>query len=142
MPMIKSNTSVDFSPRLTAHDPSPDTSTRAMTMKESPKPKPFKSSPKIKSPRCMYLKPGALAKLRDSKISAEHASRTTQNISVSQLLLSPSTPTQHEEQALNQDNGIPCFDSSTVNPNRPRCLRSKKLLAVSPTFTLPDTHQF
>ncbi|KAJ1384395.1 hypothetical protein SESBI_42584 [Sesbania bispinosa] len=94
-----------------------------------------------------YLKPGALAKLRDSKITSKHTiTSRTQHIALSQLLLplaSPSSPTQ-QEQPLNEDNGIPCFDS-TVNLliNRPRCLTRKKLFAVTPFFThSTDTYNF
>ncbi|KAK7301301.1 hypothetical protein RJT34_12162 [Clitoria ternatea] len=100
-------------------------------------PKACKSSPN-RSPRNYhkYLKPGALAKLRDSKIIAKHASKSSQ-IFLSQLLLSPT----FTQQPLNEDNGIPCF-APTVNLNRPSCLRRRKLFAVTPTFTIPDTHQF
>ncbi|KAK7321072.1 hypothetical protein VNO77_31240 [Canavalia gladiata] len=97
-----------------------------------------KSTPK-RSPRCYhkYLKPGALAKLRESKIKARLASRTNQSL-LFQCLLSPSSPIQEEEQPLNQDNGIPCFAPPSINLNRPRCLVRKKLFAVTPHFIHPD----
>ncbi|KEH19821.1 hypothetical protein MtrunA17_Chr8g0362551 [Medicago truncatula] len=96
-----------------------------MTMKGSPKPN--SSSP---SPR-RYLKPGALAKLRDSK--KIKASRKLQNqinlLDLSQLspTSSPSSPPQQ-----NLDNVVPCFNPTI---NRPRCLARKKLFAVTPVFT-------
>ncbi|KAK7321070.1 hypothetical protein VNO77_31238 [Canavalia gladiata] len=105
----------------------------------------MKSTPK-RSPRCYhkYLKPGALAKLRESKIKARLASRTNQKLLFKGLLspASPSSPIQEEEQPLNQDNGIPCFDLPFINLNGPRSLVRKKLFAVTPSFTQPDTYQF
>ncbi|TKY45365.1 hypothetical protein E2542_SST20631 [Spatholobus suberectus] len=117
-----------------------------MTMR-SPDPKSCTStstcSPR-RSPRLYhkYVKPGALAKLRDSKITA----RRTSQISLSEMLLltptSPSSPTiQQEYQPLNQDTGVPCF-TSPVSLNRPGCLRRKKLFAVTPSFTPTDTYEF
>lgn len=108
----------------------------AMTMKkQSPN---SKSSP-TKTPY-RYLKPGALAKLRDSKISAKHASRT-----LSQLM-SPSTPIspiQNEQHQLNIDNMIPCFAPTVDFTHRPRSLARKKLFAVTPIFTPhTDTYRF
>ncbi|KAK7385226.1 hypothetical protein VNO78_30940 [Psophocarpus tetragonolobus] len=87
-----------------------------------------------RSPRLFhkYLKPGALAKLRDSKIKARHNQRTQMSRSET-LLLTPSSPTQH----YNEDNGVPSF---TFPVNRPCCLRRKKLFAVTPTFTHTDTN--
>ncbi|KAK9267294.1 hypothetical protein L1049_009717 [Liquidambar formosana] len=56
-----------------------------------------------------YLKPGALAQLRDFKITGEVS----------------------ENAMLNQPNGLPCF---ALTVNRPRCLHRKKLVAVPPIF--------
>ncbi|KAG4383414.1 hypothetical protein AAZX31_13G066500 [Glycine max] len=114
------------------------TMTKACTSKST-------SSPR-RSPRLFnkYMKPGALAKLRDSKINAarnnqQRTTTTTQIIALSEMLLltptSPSSPTQQ----YNEDNGVPCFDSA-VNLHRPGCLSRKKLFAVTPTFTHTDTN--
>ncbi|KAK7301302.1 hypothetical protein RJT34_12163 [Clitoria ternatea] len=115
-----------------------------MAMRESPNPKACRSSPK-RSPinYLRFLKPGALAKLRDSKITARHASRSSQ-ISLSQLLLSPTSPfspTQQGQLPLNEEDGIPCF-APIINLNRTRCLHRKKLFAVTPVFTHIDTYRF
>ncbi|RDX87230.1 hypothetical protein CR513_31330, partial [Mucuna pruriens] len=99
------------------------------------------SSPR-RSPRLYnkYLKPGALAKIRDSKIRAKQ----NKKISVSELLLltptSPSSPIQ-QDQPLNQDYGIPSF-ASPITVNRPTCLRRRKLFAVTPSFTPADAYDF
>ncbi|KAG2389855.1 hypothetical protein LR48_Vigan07g218600 [Vigna angularis] len=102
------------------------------------------SSPR-RSPRLFhkYLKPGALAKIRDSKIKARNSHRAAK-ISLYEALLitptSPSSPTQDDDHSLNQENGVPCF-TSPVNLTSPSCLRRKKLFAVTPTFTHPDESQ-
>ncbi|CAL0301352.1 unnamed protein product [Lupinus luteus] len=107
-----------------------------MTMK-SVSPKSTSSSP---SPRTMrYLKPGALAKLRDSKVTAtNHRYNLRKFTSLSQLLLTPISPSPsmegEQQDSPNQDNGVPCF-TSRVDFNRPRSLTKKKLFAVTPTFT-------
>ncbi|KAG4383418.1 hypothetical protein AAZX31_13G066700 [Glycine max] len=110
--------------------------------------------PNRRSPRLFhkFLKPGALAKLRDSKItSSRHKiNRRITQISLSHLLLSSSPSSSssssssssiQQDQPLNQDNGIPCF-TPPIYPNRPRCLVRKKLFAVTPNFTHPETYQF
>ncbi|TKY56192.1 hypothetical protein E2542_SST20634 [Spatholobus suberectus] len=116
-----------------------------MTMTGSPNQKACTSSPK-RCPRCYhkYLKPGALAKLRDSKITARHNNRRTTQIFLSELLLSPtsaSSPTQ-QDQSLNEDNGVPCFAPPICLSHRPRCLLRKKLFAFTPSFTHAETYQF
>ncbi|CAJ2655428.1 unnamed protein product [Trifolium pratense] len=112
-----------------------------MTMKQSPKPNSSKSSSPIKTPH-RYLKPGALAKLRDSKITARNTSsrRFHEDISFSQL--SPITPNISPNQN-DQENMVPSFDSHASFTNRPRCLARKKLFAVTPSFTpQTDTYPF
>ncbi|KAG4954624.1 hypothetical protein AAZX31_14G153300 [Glycine max] len=108
-----------------------------MTMSTSPHPN--------RSPRLFhkYLKPGALAKLRDSKItSSRHINnRITTQTSLSQLLLSPSSSPIQQNQPLNQDIGVPCF-TPPIYLNRPHCLVRKKLFAVTPSFTHTDSYQF
>lgn len=102
-------------------------------------PSPHKSSSSSPS-SCKYLKPGALAKLRDSKIANRrhrHAYISTllsQHLSHSQL--SPSSPSQNEQQrSPNHANGIPCFAPTLGFMSRPHCLSRKKLFAVTPVFT-------
>ncbi|QCE00366.1 hypothetical protein DEO72_LG7g1656 [Vigna unguiculata] len=102
------------------------------------------SSPR-RSPRLFhkYLKPGALAKIRDSKIKARNSHRAEKISLYEALLLTPtssSSPTQDDDHSPNQENGIPCF-TSPVNLTSPSCLRRKKLFAVTPTFALPDESQ-
>jgi len=103
------------------------------------------SSPR-RSPRLFhkYLKPGALAKIRDSKIKARNNQRAAKISLYEALLLtptSPSSPIQDDDHLLNQNIGVPCF-ISTVNFTSPSCLRRKKLFAVTPTFTHADESQF
>ncbi|KAL9315714.1 hypothetical protein ACSQ67_016715 [Phaseolus vulgaris] len=113
-----------------------------MTMTKVPTDTP---SPR-RSPRLFhkYLKPGALAKIRDSKIKARNNERTPKISLYEALLLtppSPSLPTPDDDQPLNQDNGVPCF-ISRLNLTSPSSLRRKKLFAVTPTFNQPDEFQF
>ncbi|KAL5061541.1 hypothetical protein RYX36_023278 [Vicia faba] len=104
-----------------------------MTMKGNPKPL---SSP---SPR-KYLKPGALAKLRDSnKIKSNRKLQNRLNL-LDLAQLSPITPTSSSP-PQNFDNVVPCFDPTFVN--HPRSLGRKKLFAVTPIFTEhTDTYLF
>ncbi|KAL2317769.1 hypothetical protein Fmac_031645 [Flemingia macrophylla] len=114
-----------------------------MTMADSSTPSP---SPR-RSPRLyqQYLKPGALAKLRDSKITNRRRKIMQNSLSDQLLLFTPtsSSPTQQQDQPfINQENGIPCFDPP-LYLNRPNCLTRKKLFAVNPTFTnTDDTYRF
>ncbi|CAL5196926.1 unnamed protein product [Lathyrus oleraceus] len=105
-----------------------------MTMKGSPKPLSSSLSPR------KYLKPGALAKLRDSnKVKSNRKMQNQMNLlDLSQL--SPITPNSSLP-PQNLDNVVPCFDPTFIN--RPRCLSRKKLLAVTPIFTEhTDTYLF
>ncbi|KAF1895179.1 hypothetical protein Lal_00022678 [Lupinus albus] len=112
-----------------------------MTMKKSVAAKSSSPSP------LRYMKPGALAKLRNSKITAtNHRYASRKSTSLSQLLSTPthlSSPYSTDGEQLvspNQDNGIPCF-TSRVDFHRPKCFTRKKLFAVTPTFTVIDSHQ-
>ncbi|CAJ1971842.1 unnamed protein product [Sphenostylis stenocarpa] len=89
-----------------------------------------------------YLKPGALAKLRDSKITlSRHNNRRETHNSLSRLLSSPSFSPIQQDQFLNHDNTVPCF-LLPIYLRRPCCLLRRKLFPVTPTFTLTDTYQF
>ncbi|KAI9124295.1 hypothetical protein K1719_005595 [Acacia pycnantha] len=87
-----------------------------------------------------FLKPGALARLRDFKFNARSRIFDSHTqIPLSDLLTSNSSPTStssssdHTDPALNLINfGVPCFD---LRINRPRCLLRKKLFAVAPVFS-------
>ncbi|KAI4295897.1 hypothetical protein L6164_035893 [Bauhinia variegata] len=86
-----------------------------------------------------YLKPGALAQLRDSKFSARsrrHSSLTEKSLSkLSQVPIATpiaSSFPSEESNPPNQFNGVPTF---ALRINRPRCLQRKKLFAVTPVFT-------
>ncbi|OIT03813.1 hypothetical protein A4A49_14567 [Nicotiana attenuata] len=75
-----------------------------------------------------YLKPGALAQIRYSKITAKsrlHDSET-------QLALYQQIPRAVID--LSTMDGIPCFNLRIRN-SRPRCLQRQKLTAVAPIFT-------
>ncbi|KAF3625147.1 putative soluble starch synthase isoform X2 [Capsicum annuum] len=80
-----------------------------------------------------YLKPGALAQIRNSKITAKsrviamYQQKPNSDIQVSQA--AAATPPTME--------GIPCFNLKVKN-NRPCCLQRKKLSAVAPVFYEPN----
>ncbi|KAK4360939.1 hypothetical protein RND71_019891 [Anisodus tanguticus] len=79
-----------------------------------------------------FLKPGALAQIRYSKISAKSRLKNAQSqfaiyqhIPFSGLPSSDPLPTME---------GLPCFNSS-IRIRYPRCMQRKKLSAVAPIFT-------
>ncbi|KAH0718126.1 hypothetical protein KY290_014716 [Solanum tuberosum] len=75
-----------------------------------------------------YLKPGALAQLRYSKISAKSRLKNAQSYQHIPLSVIPSSvplPTME---------GLPCFNSS-IRIRQPRFIQRKKLSAVAPIFT-------
>ncbi|KAL6562250.1 hypothetical protein OROGR_003257 [Orobanche gracilis] len=82
----------------------------------------------------MYLKPGALAQLRYSKMAArskEIGAKTL--LALCQLESSSSSAfSQPHSNGLAMD-GIPCF--SLRVKSYPRCLQRKKLVAVTPFFS-------
>ncbi|KAL0321131.1 UNVERIFIED_CONTAM: hypothetical protein Sradi_5374600 [Sesamum radiatum] len=84
-----------------------------------------------------YLKPGALARLRYSKITARSREIGAQTL----LALSQLNPSSDSafSQPLAADlvmNGVPCFNLRVTK--YPRCLQRKKLIAVTPFFS--ETH--
>ncbi|XP_057507760.1 uncharacterized protein LOC130790749 [Actinidia eriantha] len=76
-----------------------------------------------------YLKPGALAKLRDSRISAR-SHRTDLQIQIS--LRSPSSSPVRTQIPAAVD-GLPCFAGRIYGP---RCPQRKKLVASKSVFFL------
>ncbi|KAF3443686.1 hypothetical protein FNV43_RR13376 [Rhamnella rubrinervis] len=101
-----------------------------------------RSSPNRSEPFLKFLKPGALAQIRDSRISA----RSHRVISLLQIRSSPpssppSTPGQHPITAMD---GFPCFSGRIYGP---RCPQRKKLVAAksilfpsqNPTGPVPDS---
>ncbi|KAK9936029.1 hypothetical protein M0R45_012894 [Rubus argutus] len=88
-----------------------------------------------------YLKPGKLAQLRDSKITArrvQHGDLKTQ-ISLYQLVLSSMSSSLSQQTRDNipdqSHDEVPYFPPGTLL-NRPRCLQRKKLVAVAPVFSI------
>ena len=92
-----------------------------------------------------YLKPGALARIRDSRISARsHRINSLFQISLDWASL-PSSPSPSDGQALvNSGEGIPCFGGRIYGP---QCPQRKKLMAAKsvsfisadPASDLPDS---
>ena len=79
-----------------------------------------------------YLKPGALAQIRDSKITAK--SKKTLDLQFHMALCQITASTTAAESLAripNGGDGIPCFSLRTKNP---RCLQRKKLVAITPVF--------
>ncbi|KAE8657392.1 putative beta-1,3-galactosyltransferase 2-like [Hibiscus syriacus] len=76
-------------------------------------------------PFLRYLKPGALARLRDSRISAR-SHRTS-----SLFQISPSLPSSNDGQLFLSAamDGFPCF-VPTARVFGPRCLQRRKLIAA------------
>ncbi|XP_021293343.1 uncharacterized protein LOC110423455 [Herrania umbratica] len=84
-------------------------------------------------PFLKYLKPGALARLRDSRISAR-----SHRIS-SLFQISPSSPPSSGGQTFSASiDGFPCF-AATARVYGPRCLQRKKLLAAKGMLFLNST---
>ncbi|CAI9087175.1 OLC1v1021183C1 [Oldenlandia corymbosa var. corymbosa] len=82
--------------------------------------------------RC-YLKPGALAQMRNSKITAKSMAKDPPS------LLSQIEPTISSDLVVNYDSMelVPCFAFrfNDRRRNHPRCLIRKKLVPVMPVFT-------
>ncbi|CAK9158017.1 unnamed protein product [Ilex paraguariensis] len=110
-----------------------------------------RSSSKAESSYLRYLKPGALAQLRDSRINAKtHRLDSKGQISVYRAPPSHSplsSPVRSPTAVQTQIDGLPCFSGRIYGG--PRCLQRKKLVAAksvfflssnpsSPTSDLPD----
>ncbi|ONK74970.1 uncharacterized protein A4U43_C03F11970 [Asparagus officinalis] len=85
------------------------------------------SGSKPKSDR--FLKPGALARIRDSKISARSPSRSAVKI---QILSPPPSPAR----SVATVDGSPCFVGRIYGP---RFLNRKKLVASKRIFFVPSS---
>ncbi|TMW93445.1 hypothetical protein EJD97_011676 [Solanum chilense] len=79
-----------------------------------------------------YLKPGALAQIRNSKITAK--SKVLNN---PKTLIVMNLQTSDSEIGVSQPapimESVPCFNLK-IKSNRPCCLQRKKLSAVAPIF--------
>lgn len=82
-----------------------------------------------------FLKPGALAQLRYSKISAKSRLKSAQSCQHIPLSVIPSS------EPLPTMEGLPCFKSS-IRIRHPRCIQRKKLSAVAPIFTESNSWSF
>ncbi|KAL1567748.1 hypothetical protein AAHA92_03194 [Salvia divinorum] len=81
-----------------------------------------------------YLKPGALASLRYSKISArsrENGARALRALSQLELSSQSTIPPLHSSDLARE--GIPCFSLRVAR--FPRCLHRRKQIAVKPYFS-------
>ncbi|PIN09628.1 hypothetical protein CDL12_17784 [Handroanthus impetiginosus] len=81
-----------------------------------------------------YLKPGALARLRYSKISARCREIDAQTLlALCQLKSSSDSAVSQPHSVELPMNGIPCFDLRVKK--HPRCFQRKRLIAVTPIFS-------
>ncbi|OMO75500.1 hypothetical protein CCACVL1_16161 [Corchorus capsularis] len=85
-------------------------------------------------PFLKYLKPGALARLRDSRISTARSHRISSIVQIS-----PSAPPSNDGQSYSVTaDGIPCF-LATARVYGPRCIQRKKLIAGKGMLFLNST---
>ncbi|KAI4334093.1 hypothetical protein L6164_018825 [Bauhinia variegata] len=98
---------------------------------------PNKSSPSRVENFHKYLKPGALARLRDSRISAiSHRVSSLPLISLHRAS-PPSSPQSTDGQSLiNVGEGFPCFVGRIRGP---RCLQRKKLVAAKSVLVISNS---
>jgi len=95
-----------------------------MTKKKCLKPRP-----------CKILKPGELAKRRDSMIAAIYASsRNQNNISFSQISSTTTSTSQNQVPQHIEETMVPSFPLPVDFTNRPSCFNRKKILSVTPVF--------
>ncbi|KAL7103032.1 hypothetical protein ACP275_08G155200 [Erythranthe tilingii] len=81
-----------------------------------------------------YLKPGALAQLRNSKITARSRQIGAQTLlALCQLNLSSDSPFSQQQSPDFAMDGMPCFNLRISK--YPRCIQRKKLIAVTPFFS-------
>ncbi|KAH0718125.1 hypothetical protein MTR67_009659 [Solanum verrucosum] len=79
-----------------------------------------------------YLKPGALAQIRNSKITAKSKVLNKPQTLIAMYQQTPSSEIEVSQPALTME-GLPCFNLK-IKSNRPCCLQRKKLSAVAPIF--------
>ncbi|PIN08578.1 hypothetical protein CDL12_18848 [Handroanthus impetiginosus] len=93
----------------------------------------LRSSPSMPS-FYTYLKPGALAQLRYSKITAKSKEVGAQALlALFQLEVSSDSALSQPHSAALAIDGLPCFNLRVRS--YPRCLQRKKLVAVRPFFS-------
>ncbi|XP_004487413.1 uncharacterized protein [Cicer arietinum] len=84
-----------------------------------------------------FLKPGALARIRDSKITARsHRLHSLSQISIYRPLSSPPPPSSTDQPQPNAADGFPFFASGIYGP---RCPQRKKLVAAKSVFFVPSS---
>ncbi|KAI5670617.1 hypothetical protein M9H77_10981 [Catharanthus roseus] len=95
----------------------------------------IRSSAMRSSPICgCYLKPGALAQLRNSKITAKSRAREGQVLTQILLYQLKSASELASPQPNNNMESVPCFALRIKNAH-PHSLHRKKLIAVAPIFS-------
>ncbi|XP_058755877.1 uncharacterized protein LOC131629093 [Vicia villosa] len=84
-----------------------------------------------------FLKPGALARIRDSKITARsHRLNSLSQISIYRPPSSPPPPSSTDQPQPNSSEGFPFFASAIYGP---RCPQRKKLVAAKSVFFVPGS---
>lgn len=86
-----------------------------------------------------YLKPGALAQIRNSKITAKSRILNDPKTLIAMYQQNPSPEIEVSQPAPTME-GLPCFNLKIKN-NRPCFLQRKKLSAVAPIFYEPNRDQ-
>ncbi|KAJ0982817.1 hypothetical protein J5N97_011072 [Dioscorea zingiberensis] len=83
-----------------------------------------------------FLRPGALARLRDSRVSA----RSPRSVSKAQLIL-PSLPPLPPSPSFDQIDGFPCFAVRIYGPRHPqrKRLAASKSFFIAPSPTAPSS---
>ncbi|KAK4347004.1 hypothetical protein RND71_033343 [Anisodus tanguticus] len=98
----------------------------------------MKSSTRTRTSRSSFhtfLKPGALAQIRYSKISAKSMLKNAQSqFAIYQHIPFSGSPSSDQLPTME---GLPCFNLK-INNNRPCCLHRNKLSAVAPVFCEPN----
>ncbi|KAL5730736.1 hypothetical protein ACHQM5_003529 [Ranunculus cassubicifolius] len=86
-----------------------------------------RSTLKVDDMSLKYLKPGALAQIRDSKISARSQKPSMKTQIALYRLVTGAQPTTDSNQVLMITNGYPCFARRFYSPS---CPQRKKLVAA------------
>ncbi|KAJ7981296.1 Peptidyl-prolyl cis-trans isomerase [Quillaja saponaria] len=100
-----------------------------------------KSSPGKAESFHKYLKPGALARLRDSRISARsHGVNSISQICLRRTSPPPSPQSNGSQPQVNVNDGFPCFASRVYGPRFPqrkKIMPAKSVLFLSPSPSSP-----